>query len=287
MATVAVFTQVYNERFKLKRWVDYYSRQLGSRNYYVIDHGTDDGSTDKLDAGQIIRLPRTPFNNIERAEAMSSYANFLLKFYDYVLYTDCDEIIVADPQKYQGLGDFCNKENMEYVYSIGVDIMHNLNEEAPLRGSEPVLSQRAYGHFSAAMCKPNITRIPVKWARGFHSCEHPPVFGGVFNFHLRYSDLDEGLNRLSTTRTINWANSFEGAHQRVPDSEFERLIRAWSKLPVVENDPWQHDSGLLSQYLANFTASAKRPSGAPVYDVDLSTFGSELMKIPERFVGCI
>lgn len=285
MSNVAAITIVYNEKFKLPRWLEYYSRQLGPKNCYVVDHGSDDGSTEGITNSQIIRLPRTPYDNQTRVDAISSLAAFLLKYFDYVLYVDCDEILVADPGLYSSLGDFCNKMDPEYLYSIGVDVVHKLDEEAPLRPGEPVLRQRSYANFSAAMCKPNLTRVPVHWARGFHSHQHPPVFHQLFNFHLRYADLDEGLGRLSVTRGLDWAKSYEGAHHKAPDSDFEGLIRMWSRRPVVSDDPWRHDAGVLGQHVQSFASSANRPSESDYYNVDLSTFGRELLRIPARFAN--
>jgi len=38
----------YNESFYLKRWYRWYGSQLGIENCFVLDHGSDDGSTDDL-----------------------------------------------------------------------------------------------------------------------------------------------------------------------------------------------------------------------------------------------
>lgn len=283
MARVAAITIVYNEKSKLPRWVEYYSRQLGPRNCFVVDHGSDDGSTESIKSAQLIRLPRTPYDNQIRVDAISSLAGFLLKYFNYVMYVDCDEFLVADPRLYSGIGDLCNKLNPEYLYSIGIDIVHKIDEESPLRPDEPVLQQRSYGHFSAAMCKPNLTRKQVQWARGFHSHQYPPIFGPLLNFHLRYVDLHEGLERLGVTRLLDWAKAYEGAHHKASDLEFEGMIRMWGRRPVLSDDPLTHNSGVLPKYLDEFTSQAHKPQGSETYNVNTFVFGDELIRIPEAF----
>ena len=283
MANVAAITIVYNEKHKLPRWLSYYRRQLGQKNCFVIDHGSDDGSTNDIDQCQIIKLPRTPYDNQVRIEAISSLAHFLLKFFDYVIYTDCDEIVVADPQHYKGLGDYCNKLAPPYIYSIGIDVVQRLGEEGPLDPRRPVLEQRQYAHFSSAMCKPNLTRLPIRWARGFHSHQREPFFGSLFNFHLRYVDLDEGVARLGTTRSLHWAKDNEGAHHKVSNAEYGSLIESWSKLPIVEDDAFCSTASVLSPYLDRFVRTSKYNPTLDQFDVDLFTFGAELIRIPPRF----
>lgn len=286
MANVAAVTMVYNERFKLPRWVDYYSKQLSPSNCYIIDHGSDDGSTSDIGKCQLIRIPRTTHDNQRRTDFVSNFVNGLLKYYSHVLYTDCDEIIVADPDQYAGIGDFCNKENPDYLYSIGVDVLHKYDIEPPLRPEEKITRQRSFVHFSSAMCKHTVARFPVTWTKGFHSSQYAPKFGGLFNFHLRYSDLDEGLGRLTLTReAVKWAFSNEGGHQKLPDSQFARMMRDWGRLPLIEGDNWAAENGKFSEFLKKFISDATINPKTQLYDVNTFTFSNNLYRIPKRFVG--
>lgn len=285
MPTLAVLTMAYNEKHKLPRWVDYYTRQVGAPNCYIIDHGSDDGSVDKVGACQVIRLPRSAHDNQRRTDAVNNFANGILKYYDYVLYTDCDEMIVADPLQYDGLGDYCNKARPDYTYSIGVDVLHKIDQEEPLRPDELVTHQRSYVHYSAAMCKPNLSGLPVRWIKGFHSTEYPPKFGALYNFHLRYADLGEALDRLDLTRSISWAQSNEGGHQKLPDATFEKMMRDWGRLPIQEVEDWSPETGGMTPYLRDFVQTAKMDEKSNLYNVDVLTFGKELFRIPARFRG--
>src|SRR4051812_30521331 len=105
---VAAFTMVYNESSKLPIWTKYYGATLGPENCFIVDHGSTDGSTSKLgDAGfNVIKLPRSPQDNDKRTAFLGEVVSAFVRYFDYALYTDCDEIIVPDPRKFGGLKDY-------------------------------------------------------------------------------------------------------------------------------------------------------------------------------------
>ena len=107
---VACFTMAGDKQSAfLPIWARYYASAFGPENLTVIDHGSDDGSIDCLPRGiGVIHLPRTVFDEYPRTALINSVKDGLLGFYDAVMYTDCDEIIVPDPEIYKnGLGEYC------------------------------------------------------------------------------------------------------------------------------------------------------------------------------------
>ena len=106
---VAAVTMVFNEKGNLPIWSKYYGGQLTPSHCYVIDHGSTDGSTQGLTELSRILLPRSPQDDVKRALFVSRLVNSLLGYYDYVLYSDCDEILVPDPRKFSGIVDYCEK----------------------------------------------------------------------------------------------------------------------------------------------------------------------------------
>jgi Glycosyl transferase family 2 len=283
MVKVAGVTMVYNEKNKLPIWRRYYGAQLSPAHCYIIDHGSNDGSTENLAGLNQVRLPRSPQDNEKRTLFVSDLVSALLRYYDYAFYTDCDEILVPDPRKFSGIVDYCERADPGYVTSIGIDLLHRPSEEGPLDPDGPILEQRSYGHYSSAMNKPNLTSTPVKWWPGFHSRELPAKFGDLFLFHLRYADMTQTLQRLAITREMPWARESAGGHQRVSDESMASMVQQWGRLPVVENDPWSIEDGLLSAYTQKFKASEKLQGDTKTYWVDTLKFGAELLVIPPAF----
>src|SRR5580692_8702285 len=116
--SVAAFTFVYNESVNLPIWLRYYGSNFGSKNLYVIDRESTDGSTSNLGEVSRISIPRTAFDEYRRAEFISSFQNSLLQSYDTVIFTDTDEIIVPDLAMYSGLNDYISRNDFDYVTSI-------------------------------------------------------------------------------------------------------------------------------------------------------------------------
>src|SRR3954467_12045620 len=123
---IAACTMAYNESVYLPLWVRYYGSQIGNENIYVIDHGSTDGSVKDLPSGiNVLKLPRTGFDEYPRTALINNIKNGLTQYYDKFLYTDCDEILVADPEKYNNLLDYCEVAEHEVIAPIGLNVYHD------------------------------------------------------------------------------------------------------------------------------------------------------------------
>src|SRR5208282_4196404 len=60
---IAIVTMVYNERVNLPIWIRHYTNHCPGATLFVIDHGSDDGSTQGLIGVNLVPLPRTPFDD--------------------------------------------------------------------------------------------------------------------------------------------------------------------------------------------------------------------------------
>jgi hypothetical protein len=116
---VAVVTMVYNEGVNLPIWVRHYKAHCPGATLFVIDHGSDDGSTHGLPEVNLIPFPRTPFDDQTRAEIVTDFQHALLRLYDVVIYTDCDEMLVADPRIHASLGSFLASVESDAIASRG------------------------------------------------------------------------------------------------------------------------------------------------------------------------
>ena len=72
---LAAVTMAYNEPDYTDIWCRHYARQVGLENCYVIDHGSDDGTTEQLGAVNVIRIPRSPKDNEVRARLVSDFCS--------------------------------------------------------------------------------------------------------------------------------------------------------------------------------------------------------------------
>jgi hypothetical protein len=61
---IAIITMVYNESFNLPIWIKHYRRTAPNANLFVVDHSSDDGSTDNLSGVNKIALPRDKLDEV-------------------------------------------------------------------------------------------------------------------------------------------------------------------------------------------------------------------------------
>ena len=277
---LAALTMVYNESMMLPIWARHYARQVGADHCYVIDHGSTEPVL-VLPGMNILRLPRSPHDDTRRARFMSKLSNSLLEYYDWIIYTDVDELVIADPQKYNFLPNFCESLKSSVVSAIGFDVQHVPFLEPSLRLDQPIGQQRGWARFTSAMCKPVLTCQPLDWTAGFHSSNHVPTFSELYLFHLHWADHEIGLYRLSKTRTMPWADDFSGHHQRIADAAWSALFNGMADLP--RTGPLQFDPSSLpmSDWIRQVIAAQGQEGGSRKQDFSVNS--AELWPIPEHF----
>ena len=273
---VAALTMVYNEPVWARVWVRHYSRQVGAAHCLVLDHGSDDGSTEGLGV-TVEQVRRTALDEDARAALVSDCVRELLRRYDAVVHTDADELLVADPGRYADLVAFAADADA-VTTAVGLDLQHLMDEEPALDAGLPIGAQRSFVRFSAAMCKPALVRRPVRWTPGFHDCDAPRAIGAAYLLHLRYADLGAGLSRLARTRGLQFAREDTNLHQRVPDAEFEGMMRAVASLPRHEN---ALSMALVEPWMAQMASGWARGDG------QLSLSGNMLWRLPETVLAVL
>jgi hypothetical protein len=118
-------TMVYNKVDYTDLWCRHFANQIDVENRYVIDHGSDDGTTDDLGAVNVIRIPRGPYDVAEQSRLVSELSNELL-------------------------GPVIN--------SVGLDVWHLADTEAPIALTRAVSPQRGWPWFNSALCQPATIR---------------------------------------------------------------------------------------------------------------------------------
>jgi hypothetical protein len=230
---LAIVTMAYNEAELLPVWVRHYSRQVGPEHCYILDHGSSDGSTRDLPVN-VVRWPRCPHDEHLRAVAASDFCASLLYAYDRVLFTDADEIVVADPSLYEDLVDFVRRrrELGPVVSAFGVDVLHDHTEEPPLEWSWPISAQRRQTRPFNSLCKPTLIAQRVEWAAGFHYCRQAPlapIARDLYLFHLAFCDSDLILRRQVRRNAVEKAQ--RDHHQLPPQPLLDHIQASMLSLP--------------------------------------------------------
>jgi hypothetical protein len=278
---VAAVTMSYNETAYLPLWTRHYARQVGADHCYVVDHG----STEPLvvpPGVNILRLPRSPHDDLKRALFISSLVEGLLEYYDWVSHTDVAELVMADPGRYPDLPSFCDQVQTDAVTAVGLDIQHIPLLEPPLDTHRAVGEQRHWVRFTSAMCKPVLTRKPLVWSPGFHCADTPLNFGGLYLFHLHWADLTIGIQRLEKTRTMPWRNQVFGAHQRVTNAQWTGTFDGMTAFERQDDIAFDLGQTPLASWLHRTTESAINRE-RDRYSIDLHVNAGELWAIPPAF----
>ena len=277
---IAIITMVYNEKVMLPIWRRYYGAIFGRENLFILDHGSDDGSTEDLKNENRIKLFRETFCNADRVKLISKFHESLLSIYDYVIYTDCDEFLVPDPSTGKTLKEFIEARKRPYFTPVGLNLVHVTETEAKLDVRKPILNQRRYVQFVSPMIKTLISSVPIIWGSGFHSSSvFPLIEEGLFLFHLKRFDMQNDYNRTKITREVVRPESEQhhGAHQRLSDRELENLYTSFCKMEKKNESEFD-----FSDYLGEFKKSVWFHNG--LYS-GKSTRSKELYKIPQKFAN--
>jgi hypothetical protein len=231
-----------DESEMLPLWLDYYGRQLGRGNLYVLDDNSSDGSTDGLDCS-VIRLPPAPWKrkwSKARRGIVNGLSRALLEVYDAVVFVDTDEFLVPDPAKYDGLRDYITRRSdLDVMAGLGLDLLHDPDHEPPIDPSRRVLTQRSLVKVEPGMSKPSIKRIPEPWLAGGHGIR--AEFGvdpDLLLIHLKYYDAGH-LRRVAERRHA--AHVVDGRGSRasawVLDGDaLDSRLRSWVAESAMELD---------------------------------------------------
>ena len=231
---VAVVTYVYNENINLAIWRKYYGKNFGDENLYVIDRESNDGSTDDLGKVNVIRTPRVPFDDVQKSVVINSMHALLLQSFDCVIVTDCDEIIVVDPEKYGSLKNYIETNKPAVAHCIGLNLRHIITDEPPLELDRPILSQRRIASFDNPTTKPLISSVPTLWEPGGHVSNVKPHFDpNLFVFHTKWMDYGIAMQRQAVNVATPWSEDQEArGHGRHHRYDYGRFVQEGFFSPV-------------------------------------------------------
>ena len=221
----AMFTVVRNEAILLPIWARYYGRHFDPSDMLVLDHNGTDRSTDAIPleitvhrlSGDSAFMPHRYLNN-----QVQLFQQLLLRNgYSCVVFSEVDEIILADSRNYEDglrgfLREFVRSDSAIYVKPAGKTISHELNGsrgEPPLDWSREILAQRHHWANSSMFSKPYITKIPLQYTPGFHAARPFPAPRGS-------NGSAEGPGRLSVGPDIPISSDLVLVHLHGADYEY-------------------------------------------------------------------
>ncbi len=271
-SSVCALTMARNDPVFLRWWIDYYGRQFGPENLFVLLDGQDQALPETKHATNLFRLPHVPSgraaNDRRRAELLSNVAAGLFHAYDTVIVTDVDEFLVVDPATGQSLLEYLQSLRSPTVSALGLDVTQHLRKEAPLDHGRLFLEQRSYAHVSARYTKPVVAKRPVRWGSGIHRVKgrNFRIDPNLYLMHLGLVDqrLAEARMRDADRLSEGWQPHFERR---------KRLFRIVTEASPVDGDTYFPIARRWQRWVRPLFALNK-PAPIP---------GSPVVRLPRRF----
>jgi hypothetical protein len=146
-----------------------------------------------------------------------------LKDNEWVLFTNCDEIVAADPRKYKDIREFMEKVKDDYVPCEAFDVLQDKGEP-PLDYDMTLLAQRKFWIKNINYNKIILSRVPLDWNEGQHQIkydggEESKGFKdtGLYLIHLKFADKpspDRDLGPFQSNGTLHFE---ENDKLEIPD----------------------------------------------------------------------
>ena len=271
---IAVLTMVRNDDFYLRKWVEYYGRELGRENLYIFFDGRDQVVPSFCEGARCEVLEKigtdVVSNDKGRVAVMSAKAAELLAAgYDRVIGTDADEFLVPDPALGKGLAAFLEGVPVKGCLSaLGLDVGQRLGEETDIREDAPFLSQRHYALLGTRYTKASVLSEPLEWGSGFHRVRGRDfhIVPDLYLFHLGYFDKARIEARFAdpSRREQGWKRHLE---------KRTRVIRTVSRKKARSFDGWTRFARIC-QTLVRPPHACNKPA----------MFGLRIVvRIPDRF----
>ncbi|MBR4306639.1 MAG: glycosyltransferase family 2 protein [Bacteroidaceae bacterium] len=259
MKRIAVLTMVRNDEFFLRKWVEYYGRELGEENLYIYFDGEDQTIPDFCNGTNARLHPKLGTQVVAAEKARLKFlseraAELFAKGYDLVIGVDADEYIVVDPKLGVGLAEYLSMQDIDISLSpLGIDFGQKLGEEMELSFDNTFLSQRHYAQIGTRYTKPSIVARPCRWGSGFHRVKghNFHIAKDLYLMHFGYADSKILRARLGDadrvaqgwekhiykrSRTIRYATEMK-ARDFDRWTRFARICQTWCRPPYALNKP--------------------------------------------------
>jgi hypothetical protein len=280
---------VYDDYFFLQRWYDYYSKQVGAENLYVFSHGNDPRHREIAKGANVMNLPRdaTMFKfDRRRWRMLGNFATGLLDFYNWMIVSDVDEIVVVDPKAAPSLVDYIvdkygdSKTAPKNISPLCLELIHVPEEEPlPIEENETILSRRRIFRPNRNYSKPCLVGAPVGFAPGGHrntlGLRHLP--SDLYNLHLKFFDRDMVEERgIEKKKLVADAGSLGSQYNE--SHQWNNTQRSYYR--IIETTTLAGEDIDLPEFRAAMRKQTEKYSNQYVWG---SVKCHNLYRIPERF----
>lgn len=258
MKKICALTMVRNDDFYLRKWTEYYGRELGEDNLYIFLDGTDQPLPDWCPQAHVTAVERVKGQVVKadkgRIAFLSQQAARLFEEYDLVIGCDADEFLIVDPSLGVGLRAYLSGLDISVSRSgLGVDVGQHTDLETAIREDIPFLRQRKYARLSTRYTKPCVMATPAVWGSGFHRIKGHDfhIDPNLFLFHFGYFDLGRIEARFADPdrRAAGWTKhlakrsktirlvSSRRAHNWERATRWARCVQTLVRPPYAWNKP--------------------------------------------------
>lgn len=215
----AIFTVVKNEKLFMPIWYSYYSKFFYKEDIYILDNNTDDGSLDSIDCN--ITKIQSEFDLDYRllTTEVTKFQQTLLKEYQYVVYTDIDEIIfnIIEPDLRKYISSLL-KNKTTHVTCTAFEIYHDIeNGECNYNSEKKILDQRNLWFRYPFYDKTLISSVPCSWVVGFHHTTNlaPNQDPNLVLLHLHRFDYNSHRDRKISFQKLKFIKNGDGSQNKL------------------------------------------------------------------------
>ncbi len=209
----------------------YYSELVGGKSIYIITPKPQNFINYEL--GGVITVPNMAFDDDARAVLMSSFASGLLSYFKWTLVCDIDEIIIPNPRLKTNLIEYI-KDKSGTLFSLGLDVIQ-CKEDKEFDVTKSIFEQRSYAVLNSAICKPHLSKIPLRYTKGFHYCNENAKFqdepDSILALHLKWADSNIRRQVSDIVRHTSYAseNTMQYAERSIADDFHPVAKKGFSK----------------------------------------------------------
>lgn len=199
MKPLAAVTMVWRDYWYLEKWVAYYAAQLGRENVYILSHGADP-EIDRIGQGcNVIAILRDGLHqsfDYARWRMLSDFSAMLTQFYERIIVSDCDELLMTVDGRPLVEYPFAFEENS--AGAVGFNLVATRDDA----DQQALITDSKYCLFEIPHSKPCLVQRKVSFGTGGHGVMNDSfgLLPGLFNLHFHFGNWQE-LQRREQERS--------------------------------------------------------------------------------------